>query len=104
MGGYAFAYGEGTPLEHTPLSTNEEPLIDTRAAARLLGLAEITLRMWRTEGNPDQPPYIRVGSKAVRYRPSAVAAWAASRECQPSKRTPRKSHDPGRRKGDRGRG
>lgn len=87
-----------------PLSTNDEPLIDTRAAARMLGLAEITLRMWRTEGNPDQPPYIKVSPKAVRYRPSAVAAWAASREYQPAKNKPRKGHSPGSRKGNRGRG
>lgn len=104
MGRHAFAYGDGTPLEHMTLSTHDEPLIDTRAAARMLGLAEITLRMWRTEGNPDQPPYIRVSSKAIRYRPSAVAAWAASRECQPSKRTATKNHSPGNRKGNRGRG
>jgi len=104
MGRHAVAYGEGTPLEHMTLSTNDEPLIDTRAAARMLGLAEITLRMWRTEGNPDQPKYIRVGGRAVRYRPSDVAAWAASRECQPSKGTATKSHDPGSRKGNRGRG
>jgi predicted DNA-binding transcriptional regulator AlpA len=86
------------------MSVTHELLIDTKAAASMLGLSPLTLSQWRAERNPDQPPFVRVGSKAVRYRPSAVAAWAASRECQPSKHTPRKNHDPSRRKGNRGRG
>lgn len=101
---HAMAYGESKPLEHTPLSKTDETLIDTRAAARMLGLAEITLRMWRVEANPDQPPFVRVGGKAVRYSPSALARWAASRECRPMAAAPRTGHDPGNRKGGRGRG
>lgn len=86
------------------MSTTDETLIDTRAAARMLGLAEITLRMWRVEGSPDQPPFVRVGRKAVRYSPHALARWAAGRQCRPMAPAPRKRHDPGNRKGSRGRG
>jgi len=86
------------------VNTTTESLIDSHEAARMLGLAEITLRMWRVYGNPDAPPFVRVGSRSVRYSPRALAEWAASRQCQPVTPAPRKSHSPGSRKGNRGRG
>jgi predicted DNA-binding transcriptional regulator AlpA len=85
-------------------NTTPETLIDSREAARMLGVAEITLRMWRAYGNPDAPPFVRVGGRAVRYSPQALAEWAASRQCRPATPAPRKEHGPGNRKGRRGRG
>ncbi|MEP9355992.1 helix-turn-helix domain-containing protein [Xanthobacter sp. KR7-65] len=51
------------------------PLIDTAAAAKLLGLAPISLAKMRVRG--DGPPYVQLG-RAIRYNPAAVMAWAAS--------------------------
>jgi predicted DNA-binding transcriptional regulator AlpA len=84
-------------------NTTPESLVDSREAARMLGLAEITLSMWRAYGNPDAPPFVRVGGRAVRYSPRALAAWAASRQCRPATPMPQKKHGPGSRKGRRGR-
>jgi hypothetical protein len=69
----------------------------------MLGVAEITLRMWRAYGNPDAPPFVRVGGRAVRYSPRVLAEWAASRQCRPATTAPRKEHGPGSRKDSRGR-
>lgn len=52
------------------------PLIDTVGAAKLLGLAPITLAKMRVRG--DGPPYVQLG-RAVRYKPEAVMAWAEAR-------------------------
>lgn len=53
-----------------------EPLIDTNAAAVLLGLAPITLAKARVRG--DGPPYVKLGA-SVRYRASDLMSWAAAR-------------------------
>jgi len=84
-------------------NTAPEALVNSREAARILGLAEITLRMWRVYGTPHAPPFVRVGPRAVRYSPRALAEWAASRQCQPATPATRKEHGPGNRKGGRGR-
>ena len=55
------------------------PLIDTAATAKLLGLAPITLAKMRVRGNG--PPYVQL-RRAVRYKPSAVMAWAEARVCR----------------------
>lgn len=52
------------------------PLIDTAEAAKLLGLAAISLAKMRVRG--DGPPYVQLG-RAVRYDPAAVMAWATAR-------------------------
>ena len=83
--------------------TNTDSLIDTRAAAEILGVSHWTLRAWRTQtSNPLHPPFVRVGPKAVRYSRAALVRWAESRECQPDQSG--KSHDPGSHKDCRGRG
>jgi len=84
--------------------TTTDSWIDTREAARILGVAEVTLRLWRSQRNPAAPPYVRVGTRAVRYCPKALADWAASRQCRPAQSVPQKNHGPGHRKGGRGRG
>jgi predicted DNA-binding transcriptional regulator AlpA len=83
--------------------TATESWIDTREAARIIGVAEVTLRLWRSQRNPLAPPFVRVGTRAVRYSRKAIADWAASRQCQPATPAARKEHGPGNRKGNRGR-
>lgn len=84
--------------------SNTDSLVDTRAAAALLGVSEWTLRSWRVDPDPSHPPFVRVGPKTVRYSPAALARWAEGRQCRPPDNATKKSHDPGRRKASRGRG
>lgn len=65
--------------------TNPETLIDTKAAAPLLGLRPGTLAIWRSQRRRDQPPYIRCG-RNVRYRAAAIAEWVKRHEHDPAAR------------------
>lgn len=49
-------------------------LLDTAAAARLLGLSPSTLEKWRFYRDPEAPPVIRIG-RTVRYDRRALEAW-----------------------------
>jgi len=62
--------------------TTDSPdvLIDSREAARRMGVALNTLGYWRWAGVPDQPPPVRVGKRGVRYRSSDIASWIANRQ------------------------
>jgi predicted DNA-binding transcriptional regulator AlpA len=71
-------------------------LISTAAAAARIGVAEITMRLWRWRDNPHQPPYVRVGARGVRYEVGALDAWLASRTHKPGSKAAEKSRDPGR--------
>ena len=73
-----------------------ESLISTADAAARLGLAEITMRLWRWRDNPNQPPYVRVGSRGVRYDVAALDKWKASRTHQPGSK--QKDRSPGRQR------
>lgn len=55
-----------------------DPLLNTKEAAKYLGLSPYTLERWRylVKG----PRFIRVGGKAVRYRQSALDAFIAEGE------------------------
>lgn len=53
-------------------------LLDTPAAARLLGLSPSTLEKWRFYRDPDAPPVIRIG-RTVRYDRRALVAWVAEK-------------------------
>ncbi|HAT09016.1 MAG TPA: hypothetical protein DCS97_00095 [Planctomycetes bacterium] len=48
-------------------------LLDQTEAARLLGLHPRSLSNWRLRRTG--PAWVRVGRRAIRYRPSAIAAW-----------------------------
>lgn len=50
--------------------------INTREAARHVGVGASTLERWRLSG--DGPPYLKL-KKAVRYRRADLDAWMASR-------------------------
>ena len=52
---------------------NDAPLIDTAAAARLLALSTFTLVAWRRRNLG--PPFIRVGTKKIRYDRADIAVW-----------------------------
>jgi predicted DNA-binding transcriptional regulator AlpA len=56
-----------------------EALIDTKEAARRLGLMDTTLEMWRVRGCG--PQYLKIG-RLVKYRASDVEGWLESRERQ----------------------
>lgn len=56
---------------------------------------QVTLRKWRHEQRPDQPPYIKVGA-AVLYRPEDVERWAKAHKRRPNIE---KNRDPGRLRG-----
>jgi predicted DNA-binding transcriptional regulator AlpA len=62
-------------MDETP-----DTLIDSREAARRMGVALATLGYWRWAGVPDQPLPLKVGKRGVRYRASDVAKWVASRQ------------------------
>jgi excisionase family DNA binding protein len=53
-----------------------ERLVTTAEAARLLGLSERTLEVWRVTKKP--LPFVRVGHYAIRYRLSDIAKWIGS--------------------------
>ena len=48
------------------MKENFESLFTAREAAQYLGLAKITLDIWRSKGKP--PAYIKIGNRAIRYR------------------------------------
>jgi hypothetical protein len=52
-------------------------LVDEREAADLIGLTPRFLQVRRQTG--DGPPYCRVSSRCIRYRPEDLRAWAAER-------------------------
>lgn len=59
--------------------THEIPiLLDTPAAARLLGLSSSTLEKWRFFRDPDAPPVIRIG-RTVRYDRRVLEAWITAK-------------------------
>lgn len=67
----------------TNAGSHTEALLDTKAAAAVLGLSPTTLAIWRCRDDRDQPSYVRVGARSVRYSPSELARWVASREQRP---------------------
>jgi predicted DNA-binding transcriptional regulator AlpA len=74
-----------------------ETLIDTTDAAARIGVAEITMRLWRWRDNPHQPPYVRVGARGIRYSPAALDTWKKKRTHNPGTKSTKKNRDPSRR-------
>lgn len=52
---------------------NDNELLTTDEAARLLAMKPQTLRKWRVDGTG--PKYVRVGARAVRYTRRALNAY-----------------------------
>jgi hypothetical protein len=62
----------------TAMTFREQPMLDTRALSRLLGLKEQTLRQWRCAGTG--PDYIKLGpgpKAEVRYTREDVETYIA---------------------------
>jgi hypothetical protein len=74
---------------HMPDTHDPEMLIDTTAAASRIGMAPITLRIWRWKRNAHAPPFTRVGSRGIRYSPAALDAWLEKRTHVPGSRPAR---------------
>jgi hypothetical protein len=68
------------PLRNPTTSTRlvREPLIDTPAAAKLIGVSVGFLEHARTRG--DGPAFVVVSKRRIRYRPEAIEAWLSGRE------------------------
>lgn len=56
---------------------NEEALLDTRTAARRVGLGVSTLEKMRCQGRG--PRFVKLTNSAVRYHPGELDAWVARR-------------------------
>jgi excisionase family DNA binding protein len=56
-----------------------EDLVESEAAAKILGIKTITVYKWVSER---KIPFIKVGG-ALRFRPSALQAWLRAREFSP---------------------
>ena len=54
-------------------------LLTTAEAAEMLGLSKVTLDIWRSQRKQGQPPFVRLGSKLIRYRREDIQAWINSR-------------------------
>jgi predicted DNA-binding transcriptional regulator AlpA len=52
-------------------------LVDERTAATMIDLTPRFLQERRRRG--DGPPYVRISSRCVRYRPEDIEAWAEER-------------------------
>ncbi len=50
------------------------PTLKDPEAAHYIGMSESWLRQSRMRGNPEAPPYIKIG-KAVRYLKADLDAW-----------------------------
>ena len=74
---------------------HHDQLITTADAAARIGLAEITLRLWRWRDNPAQPPYVKCGRR-VRYRAADLDKWITSRTYTPGSKPGIKDRSPGR--------
>ena len=61
-------------------------LLDTRQAARYLGLSPSYLQNARSQGTPDSPPFIKLSTSSkgrIRYRISDLEAWIVARRINP---------------------
>jgi hypothetical protein len=69
-----------------PATNEPERLIDTKAAAARIGLAPITLRLWRWRRVAHQPAYTRIG-RNIRYSPAVLDAFIAARTTKPRRKS-----------------
>ncbi len=54
-----------------------EELLNTPGAARVLGMRPSALENWRCTGGG--PPFVRIGSRAIRYRPEDLERFIQER-------------------------
>ncbi len=56
---------------------DQDQLLNTKEVADWLGVAPISLRIWRSRG--EGPPVVRVSRRGIRYRRGTVAEWLRDR-------------------------
>lgn len=61
----------------TQAEDREIYLLDEQSAARFLGFTPRALQAWRQRGGG--PQFVRISSRAVRYRKQDLVAWAENR-------------------------
>jgi len=52
--------------------------VDTAEASRIVGFPPCTLHTWRSRG--DGPPFLKFGSRSVRYQRRTLFRWLADRQ------------------------
>ena len=59
-----------------------DEFLSTEQAASYLGLSSATLESWRSRPTNNMPPipFVRIGSRRVRYRLSSLKEWLSRRE------------------------
>ncbi len=60
-----------------------EEFLNTEQAAEYLGITPSTLQRWRSEKQPNQPPFCPFG-KRILYRKSSLEKWAVAQEVDPA--------------------
>mgnify|MGYP001766483548 CR=1 FL=1 len=60
-------------------AVNPDPLLTEQQAADYLAVARSTLANWRSQ-YPDRIPFLRMGTRAVRYRKSSLDAYIQQRQ------------------------
>lgn len=64
-----------------PTTSSRQPMKEADAAS-YIGMSVSWLRKARMRDDLDQPAYLKIGSKAVRYHPDDLDAWMQSRRRQ----------------------
>ena len=60
-------------------------LMDENLTAQFLGVAVITLKMWRTRRVWQGPPFVKVGKRTVRYQREDLLQYLEGRRVVPEK-------------------
>jgi predicted DNA-binding transcriptional regulator AlpA len=64
---------------------NPDELLDTKQTAAWLGVAPITLEIWRSKERG--PAYVIMGTRSIRYRRTDVQTWLTAQTRQPTTAT-----------------
>jgi predicted DNA-binding transcriptional regulator AlpA len=72
---HAIPAPENVPIR--AISIDPAALLDTKAAARLLSVSEIYLKIMRGRG--EGPAFFRLGKRAIRYRHIDLEIWIGER-------------------------
>ena len=71
---------EGSALAYSGAEAKKPPLRSAEAA-RYINMSDSWLRQSRMDGRTDGPPFVRSGSRAIRYRLADLDRWLEQRVC-----------------------
>lgn len=71
------AHGRNKAPLHGHAIPAEQHLLDEKQAAKLLGLAPVTMQRARVRG--DGPAFVKLGPRCIRYTHAALTAYANAR-------------------------